>query len=46
MSTVTTVLVLVVAIGGSAHAIDLSPQQKKDAVTAAWSSDELPSAGR
>ena len=47
MSTVATVLVLVVAIiGGSAHAKDLSPQQKKDAVTAAWSSDELPSAGR
>ena len=36
MSTVATVFVLVAAIlGGSAHAEDLSPQQKKDAVAAA-----------
>jgi hypothetical protein len=44
MSTVATVLVLVVAIlGGSAHAKDLSPQQKKDAVAAAWSAEADPS---
>ena len=37
MSTVATVLVLVVAIiGGSAHAKDLSPQQKRVDGLTAW----------
>ena len=44
MSTVATVPVLVVAIlGGSAHAKERSPQQKKDAVAAARSADAGPS---